>query len=1117
MASSKIKGITIEIGGDTTKLSQALQGVEEKSRNLQKELNGVNKLLKLDPSNVDLLKQKQEILNESIESTSKKLNSLKEVEKQVQEQFKKGDITKEQYRDFQREIIATEQKLTKLKEEMNDFGSVTEQRCKAASKKMLDFSSKVDEAANKMSKLSLGAASAISGSIVISSSLESALAKYMATTGKATEETEKYEKTLKSIHDNNYGESFEDIADKMRIVENILGDMPTDSLQNIVEKSYMLQDAYDIDFQEGIRGVDALMKQFGITANEAYELINQGAQKGLNQNKDLGDQIAEYSVHWADLGFEAEDMFNSLIAGAKSGTFTIDYLNDAIKEMGIRVLEGSDNQKEAFKSLGLNADEMIRKFGEGGALAKEAFQEVSNALLSLEDPIKRNEIGIELFGTKFEDLGEDAVFAMFNAQESVKKTGDTVKQTTDKMYGTTKDQVEQTMRKIKTSFGSMSKNVLPIVEKVASVIEKWTKKLDGLSDETKNTIATVLSLTAVSTPLLKVGSSIIKSGSSLINVVGKMSTAFKAGKTATDMATKAQLANNAAVLANPYVLAAGAVLTLAAAYMSCNKKSGELSKAIKEESESVDEACKSWDELIVARNKSINEGINEVNYYQELSNELKELVDENGRVKEGYEGRASFITSTLASAFDVEIEMIDGVIQNYKNLENTIDAIIEKKKASIILENQEDSYKTAISNREVAINKLGEYEEKINDLDNKIISKRKEWELVRGNDIKKEIQTADELAKLEKEYNEYKKMYTKQTKLVENYAYDISTYENNMALFHEGKYNEMSKVNYNYLNTLDGVKTSKKDIINAEIKDEENYLNTLKKMKEESGSNLYDLQIEQSQKRIEQLQNDLKTEEDSIYNSLFSINEKTEEEINQLIESLNGKTVTFQDLGNGYVQMYANGIAVGTPIVRSEAENLLSQVKQPLSILKGEGSIAGENLVEGLKIGVNNKKWSLVNTVEDVGNVVLSTLRSALNEHSPSKASEEMGVFLDEGLEVGILKQKSRTLNQVSKFGQSILDSLNNELQDGAVLNTNINGNKNLMFNTLIDTNPVKSNNSTAKDTEIVANLLDKYMPEIIKKMPTYILLDGKVVGKTIAPEVNKQLGEIAAKEKRGY
>ena len=662
----------------------------------------------------------------------------------------------------------------------------------------------------------------------------------------------------------------------------------------------------------------------------------------------------------------------------------------------------------------------------------------------------------------------------------------------------------------------MSKNVLPIVEKVANIIEKWTKKLDGLSDETKNTIAMVVSLTAVSTPLIKGFSSLVKSGSSLVSVIGKVSTAFKLGKTATDTATKSQLANNAAVLANPYVLAATAIAGLAAAFVLWSKESEKASKQVREESAAVDEACKEWDELVKARDNSIKEGVNEINYYQELSDELKVLVDQNGKVKEGYEGRASFITTTLASAFGLEIDMVNGVIQNYKTLEETIDDVIEKKKASILLENQEDTYKVAISKRQEETNKLSDYESKMNEAKKEVET----WE----QRIKK-VKTSSEastiryyLKQAQADLKEYEKMYNKQSKLVEEYAYNISTYETNMALFHEGKYNEMSSVNYNYLKSLNGVKTSKKEILNSEIKDEENYLNTLKKMKEASGSSLYDLQIEQSQKRIEQLQTDLKTEEESIYNSLFSINEKTEEEVNKLMEDLAGKTITFQDLGNGYVQMYANGVAIGTPVVKDQVENLLTEVKQPLSILKGEGSVAGENLIEGLKIGVNNSKWSLYGTVATVGAGVLSSLKDSLNEHSPSKASEEMGVFLDKGIEVGVLKQKNKTLNQISKFGKNILDTLRNELNnDDIALKTEIDANKNLMLNTLIDTNSVKSSSAVAKDTEMVANMLDKYMPEILKNMSKYILLDGKMVGKTIAPEVNKQLGEIVAKEKRGY
>ena len=106
-----IKGLTVEIGGDTTKLGKALQNVEDKSRDLSSELGQVNKLLKLDPGNADLLAQKQKILADAVENTGKKLETLKEAERQVQAQFERGEVSVEQVRALQREIIATEKKL----------------------------------------------------------------------------------------------------------------------------------------------------------------------------------------------------------------------------------------------------------------------------------------------------------------------------------------------------------------------------------------------------------------------------------------------------------------------------------------------------------------------------------------------------------------------------------------------------------------------------------------------------------------------------------------------------------------------------------------------------------------------------------------------------------------------------------------------------------------------------------------------------------------------------------------------------------------------------------------------------------------------------------------------
>ena len=112
MASKTIKGLTVEIGGDTTKLGKALQDVEAKSRSLSKELGDINKLLKLDPGNADLLAQKQQVLAEAVANTAKKLETLKEAERQVQEQFERGEVSEEQVRALQREIVATQNKLT---------------------------------------------------------------------------------------------------------------------------------------------------------------------------------------------------------------------------------------------------------------------------------------------------------------------------------------------------------------------------------------------------------------------------------------------------------------------------------------------------------------------------------------------------------------------------------------------------------------------------------------------------------------------------------------------------------------------------------------------------------------------------------------------------------------------------------------------------------------------------------------------------------------------------------------------------------------------------------------------------------------------------------------------
>lgn len=153
MATNKIKGLTVEIGGDTTKLGKALEDVNKKSRDLSGELGQINKLLKMDPGNADLLAQKQKVLAEAVETTSEKLKRLKEAEKQVQAQFKRGEVSEEQVRELQREIVATTKKL----EGYEKAAKETADEIKNLGKKSKDLEKGSDKAADALDDMAKSA------------------------------------------------------------------------------------------------------------------------------------------------------------------------------------------------------------------------------------------------------------------------------------------------------------------------------------------------------------------------------------------------------------------------------------------------------------------------------------------------------------------------------------------------------------------------------------------------------------------------------------------------------------------------------------------------------------------------------------------------------------------------------------------------------------------------------------------------------------------------------------------------------------------------------------------------------------------------------------------------
>lgn len=241
-----------------------------------------------------------------------------------------------------------------------------------------------------------------------------------AATGATGKDLEQLGQIAQNVYSHNFGDSLEDVADGISVVRQntqLMGE----ELQAATEAGFALRDTFGYDLSESARTASALMKNFGIDANKAYNIIATGAQKGADQNGDLLDTLNEYSTQYAALGLSADQFVNGLIAGAEAGVFSIDKVGDAVKEFNIRAKDGSKSTTSAFAALKLDANKTMQAFAKGGDTAQKAFFEVVKALEAMKDPVEKNQTAVALFGTQYEDL-EKTVLPVLASMEDASKT-----------------------------------------------------------------------------------------------------------------------------------------------------------------------------------------------------------------------------------------------------------------------------------------------------------------------------------------------------------------------------------------------------------------------------------------------------------------------------------------------------------------------------------------------------------------------------------------------------------------------------------------------------------------------------------------------------------------------
>ncbi|WP_217556415.1 phage tail tape measure protein [Paenibacillus sp. GbtcB18] len=265
-----------------------------------------------------------------------------------------------------------------------------------------------------------------------------AMKQVQASTGVSKTEMVELEASAKALYKQNLGGTWNDLAGSLSTVKQLTNQQGA-ALQETTKNAIVFKDVFGKDVKSSAASAEYMMNDFGITSTEAYNLFAQGAQKGLEKSGNLLDSVNKYGAHFKTMGFSANQMFNTFGLGTKLGASGLDIIGGAMKEFSTTSTSGSKDSVAAFKALNMDAKSMTQIFSKGGPEAQAAFNKVATSLASITDPMKRNEIGIKLFGTSFKGLQQDVLMAMGSARSEFDMTKNTMAQLSTVKYDTLGD------------------------------------------------------------------------------------------------------------------------------------------------------------------------------------------------------------------------------------------------------------------------------------------------------------------------------------------------------------------------------------------------------------------------------------------------------------------------------------------------------------------------------------------------------------------------------------------------------------------------------------------------------------------------------------------------------
>ena len=823
----------------------------------------------------------------------------------------------------------------------------------------------------------------------IGTDYEQAMKQVAAVTGAGTEEMDAMSDSIQKIYTSGIGENLEEVAGAAALVKQQFGDIDSSTLEQITQDAIAMSGIFGTDLNETLRGVNALMNNMGLSAEEAFDYIAKGPQNGLDKSGELSDNLAEYSQIWEQAGFSAEEMFSILQNGLDSGAYNLDKVNDFVKEFSISLSDGRIEENVDKFSLGTR--NLFAEWQNGKASQKDVFNSIISDLSNMTD----QQEALSIASSVWSALGEDNAMKVITSLNNVNDTYSDVKGTMESIeeinYDNFADKTAALKRQVEMDV------IIPITQKYMPKIEKAidyvAEHLDEIVDHAKPIAAGIAAAFAVK--------KIVDFGTTTVNTVKTIQTAFRLLNTSNPLGWIA--------------IGVGAVASVATALLAdAKKKSQEWKNHLEDVRESAakipdevqksidktNECTKAWEDMHQQISK---DGLVEDSDFEAV-NKLKEslmaLVNSDGTIKDDQEEKVQNLINKINEYSDTGLTVADGqilkndeVINSYGKISDAIDDVIEKQHAQNYLDMLGDASKQAQQERPALLQAVTEQNQELQakkEERQQIIDEMAQFKLdntytltdINGNSekiwndsesSKKYDEMREKLNGVNDSIQTLSTTYHETTVQLEKGADAMSAYKEAAEAFSNGDLETVTQ-NYNDLqNNILTAATATAEQLRAQEEESRNHYETLKQMADENPGSVLAEDLAEAKRQAEEaaVELEIKTGEhgenagktflDTLASSGMSQDEKLDA-LNRYIE---------ERLNNG---------------------DDLNKIAQNI----------GLDYTSGFAEGITDNISSVEEAVKALGRAAEAHLRVSIDSHSPSRVAKVIGGDWDDGFVAGI-------------------------------------------------------------------------------------------------------------------